>query len=365
MRSSPCSSADTASDCAVTGDLRVWFDFENTPHVLFLEPIIRRLRKAGVDVLLTARPQAQTLGLAAYRGLSVEAVGGGDRLSFFRKVFSGVNRARALSAWAGSARPVLLVSSSRTASLAAWWLRIPAVGLVDYEYARHRSIALACDTVWLPDVLRDAPLPRRTRRVGRFFPGLKENLYLDDWPLDRVHERDQLHVNPETYLVVARPPADGAHYGTGNAEKLFRTALAGLVKRPRVRVLVLPRTDRQRTRLEAVLAALSGQVEIMMGTVSGPGLVAAADLVIGGGGTMNREAAVLGVPVWSLFDGPTPHIDEVLSDEGRLRWVRTPQEAAAVLGEALPLRRPGRTPFPDGLRAILLDIQTRLNITII
>src|SRR5207249_2690856 len=46
------------------------------------------------------------------------------------------------------------------------------------------------------------------------------------------------------------------------------------------------------------------RTEFLDHAVSGPGLVAAADLVVGGGGTMNREGAVLGIPVWSVFTGP-------------------------------------------------------------
>src|SRR5690242_13782655 len=47
----------------------IWIDFENTPHVLFLEPFIQRLNGIGVEVRVTAKPQSQTLELSAARGL--------------------------------------------------------------------------------------------------------------------------------------------------------------------------------------------------------------------------------------------------------------------------------------------------------
>ena len=77
---------------------------------------------------------------------------------------------------------------------------------------------------------------------------------------------------------------------------------------------------------------------------------------------MNREAAVLGVPVWSVFCGPTPHIDAQLAAEGRLRWVRSDRE----LAEALALERPKvgmrRGPFRGGFEAIYTDVLAQLSV---
>ena len=52
-------------------------------------------------------------------------------------------------------------------------------------------------------------------------------------------------------------------------------------------------------------------------TVDGRSLVALADVLVSAGGTMNREAAVLGTPVWSMFEGPLGGVDELLVREGR------------------------------------------------
>lgn len=75
---------------------------------------------------------------------------------------------------------------------------------------------------------------------------------------------------------------------------------------------------------------------------------------------MNREAAVLGIPVWSVFTGPTPHVDACLHAEGRLQWIRSESEMAEALGSSLPGRRARRGPFPDGLATILEDVRSRL-----
>jgi uncharacterized protein len=338
----------------------VWVDLENTPHVLFLEPLIRTLTGRAIPVVVTAKPQAQTLDLAATRGLAVEAVGGGDFAGHIQKVFGGIRRSASLARWlARRSRPGVLVSCSRSASLAAWLLRIPGIVLLDYEHAEQRALGLSARTFWLPDLLRSEALPRRTRRVARFYAGLKENLYLDTWPLDRAATRRALGLGGNEYFVVARPPADTAHYASALSARLWRNTVTRLAERTSVRVVTMPRSDAQRGALERVLGPLR-QVEILRDTVAGPELVAAADLVVGGGGTMNREAAVLGVPVWSVFTGPTPYIDECLAREGRLRWVRSEPELASALRDDVPALLSRRGPFPGALELIVRDIEERL-----
>jgi uncharacterized protein len=338
----------------------VWVDFENTPHVLFLEPFIRRLREDGWRVAVTAKPQAQTLELAAARGLSVEAVGGGDFTRLPGKVVGGVRRSVALLAWLlrQGSRPRALLSSSRSASLTAFLSRVPGIGFLDYEHTELRPFALG-KRLWLPDVLQAVPLPPRIARLTRFYSGLKENLYLDDWQFDRATERRALSVKDGEYLIVTRPPATTAHYASDRSAALWFAAVEGVLRWAGVRLVVSPRTDAQRAELRTRLPAHES-LTLLERVIAGPGLVAAADLVVGGGGTMNREAAVLGVPVWSVFCGPTPHIDAQLATEGRLRWVRSEQELAQALGLERPALGTRRGPFRDGFSEIYADVLTQL-----
>jgi predicted glycosyltransferase len=60
--------------------------------------------------------------------------------------------------------------------------------------------------------------------------------------------------------------------------------------------------------------------------VDGRSLVALADLLVSAGGTMNREAAVLGTPVWSIFEGRLGAVDELLARQGRLRFLTDPAQ---------------------------------------
>ena len=57
--------------------------------------------------------------------------------------------------------------------------------------------------------------------------------------------------------------------------------------------------------------------------MDGLNLIWHSDLVVSGGGTMNREAAALGVPVYSIFRGKLGAVDKYLSEKGRLVLIET------------------------------------------
>src|SRR5207247_3081665 len=119
--------------------------------------------------------------------------------------------------------PRVLLSSSRSASLSAFLARVPSVGFIDFEHTELRPFALGV-SLWLPDVLRDVALPQGICRVARFYPGLKENLYLDEWRFDRAAERRAPGVGEGDYLVVTRPPATPADYASPLSDRLWSAA---------------------------------------------------------------------------------------------------------------------------------------------
>jgi uncharacterized protein len=55
--------------------VKVWVDLTNSPHVLVLAPIIRRLREQGHEVEVTARDFAQTLALCERLGIDCHPIG--------------------------------------------------------------------------------------------------------------------------------------------------------------------------------------------------------------------------------------------------------------------------------------------------
>jgi predicted glycosyltransferase len=64
--------------------------------------------------------------------------------------------------------------------------------------------------------------------------------------------------------------------------------------------------------------------------LDGRQLIAGADAVISAGGSMNREAAVLGTPAFSIYAGKLAAVDRALVAEGRLTLLRTAGEVDAL-----------------------------------
>jgi predicted glycosyltransferase len=76
--------------------------------------------------------------------------------------------------------------------------------------------------------------------------------------------------------------------------------------------------------------------------LDGPNLIAASDLVISAGGTMNREAAALGVPVATIYAGEWAAIDEELVRDGRLRRISSREDLESLVIEKKKESQPRR-----------------------
>ena len=110
--------------------------------------------------------------------------------------------------------------------------------------------------------------------------------------------------------------------------------LERLTRKSGVKVILLARTDAQRAGLQLQRGA---NLILPRVALDGANLIAHADLVVSAGGTMNREAAALGVPAATIYAGRWAAIDEELVREGRLRRISTREEL-----EALPLEKKGK-----------------------
>jgi hypothetical protein len=93
-------------------------------------------------------------------------------------------------------------------------------------------------------------------------------------------------------------------------------------------MVMLPRNERQADHIRTMwpLLCSNGTIVIPNTVVDGLNLMWHSDFVVSGGGTMNREAAALGVPVYSIFRGKTGAVDKYLSENGRLTMLESPED---------------------------------------
>jgi predicted glycosyltransferase len=164
------------------------------------------------------------------------------------------------------------------------------------------------------------------------YPGIKEDVYVPRFQPDSSIN-DQLNLKKDDLVVTLRPPANEAHYHNPESETLLEAVLECLGKRPNTKIILLPRNHRQEVSIRKSWAHLfdSGEMMVPPSAVDGLNLIWHSDLVISGGGTMNREAAALGVPVYSIFRGKIGAVDRYLADVGRLVLIESAEEVRTKL----------------------------------
>jgi uncharacterized protein len=301
--------------------MHIWIDLGNSPHAPFFRPLVKDFEQRGHTVDTTARVFAQTVELAHAAGFDPAIIGSHGGKNILGKALKLVQRAAGLAKWARPRKFDLTVShNSHENIVAAWMMSLPSVTLMDYEHhpANHLSFRLASRVI-VPASFPDESLKRfgvRPEKVRRY-DGIKEDVYLADFSPDPSFsvKLQQLGIEESNVLVVARAPASFALYHRMENE-LFDKLVEHLAAKENVKVLLLSRTEEQKINLRAKHNLPN--IIFPETALDGANLIAAADLVVSAGGTMNREAAALGVPAVTTFVGRCAAVDEQLVREGRL-----------------------------------------------
>lgn len=332
---------------------KLWIDLDNTPHVPFFEPIMEELRARGFPLLVTARDAFQVCDLADKKGLEYHKVGRHHGKHMFLKGAGLVYRALQLAPLVLREKPVLGVShGARSQMLLGAFLRFPTVLIVDYEHSKLLPLA-APKWVITPQVIPESALQVHKVAV-RTYPGIKEDVYA--WKLKPDSQAMlELGLRDSDLIVTVRPPATEAHYHNPESEKLFDEVMRLGCSIPEVRIVLLPRNQKQGETIRRLHPEWfrEGKTIIPGAALDGMNLIWHSDLVVSGGGTMNREAAALGVPVYSIFRGTIGAVDRDLDAQGKLTFL----ESFEDIHQKLKLvRRPRTTLGEVTSRRTLLSI---------
>ncbi|HEY8192512.1 MAG TPA: DUF354 domain-containing protein [Gaiellaceae bacterium] len=333
--------------------MRVWVDITAPAHVLVFRPLIRLLRERGDEVEVTARDYAQTLELLELHGIEAEVFGSHGGRSRLGKARSLTSRLGALRGWAkGRDFDAGLAHGSHELTITARRLGIPSSTTFDYEFAwlQHQLGCRAATYVVVPDAIP----PRRLEPYGvrppklRQYPGLKEEYYLSDFEPDRS-VLAALGLDERTLVVVRTPPDVSLYHRRSNP--LFPQMLEHLGRQEDVQVVVLPRTKEQGGYVRSLELPA---VVVPDRAVDAQSLIGLSDLVVSAGGTMNREAAALGVPVYTTFGGRLGGVDEELIRQGRLVPITDPR--ALSVGKRDSAERPRIRRDPAEMLDLLLPV---------
>jgi predicted glycosyltransferase len=278
---------------------------------------------------MTARPLSQTVAMLDRWGRRAEVIGHHGGAGRFGKGRAAVSRVRELRRWArGRGLDYGLAHGSTDLPAVCRLLRLPNTTMFDYEWAsaQHHVNCRLATRVLVPDAIPAARLRRYGAKPPKLvqYPGLKEEYFLAEFEPD-ASVLDQVGADPAKVVCVVRTAPSYALYLGGSENPLLPRLLEHISRTEGAQAVVIARTPEQASAIDALGYA---DVLVPRETVDGRSLVALADLLVSAGGTMNREAAVLGTPVWSIFEGKPGAVDEQLIAAGRLRMLDDPADLA-------------------------------------
>jgi predicted glycosyltransferase len=322
----------------------IWIDLDNTPHVPFFRPIKQELESLGFRVVLSARDAFQVCELATKTGLSYKRIGRHYGKSRIRKVMGLGWRTLQLLPFVLKEKPYLALShGARSQIMISNLLRIPSVMVMDYEHAQTQWLMRPKWEI-VPKVLLSEDLHCTDKQRIRTYEGIKEDVYAPSFKPD-PEILPELGLSGQELIVTVRPPANEAHYHNPESESFFEAFMSRLCSTPGAKAVLLPRNKSQESQLRLQWPAwfADSKVIVPKTAVDGLNLVWHSDLVVSGGGTMNREAAALGVPVYSIFRGKIGAVDRQLQRDGRLALI----ERIEDVENKIALKRRNRAARPD------------------
>jgi uncharacterized protein len=323
--------------------VKVWVDLTNPAHVVVLRPLVDLLEGDGHDVTLSARPLSHTTELLDDWGHPYTAIGRHGGAGLVGKALAAGSRTAQVLAFArGKQFDYGLAHGSTDMPPVGRLLGIPNTTMFDYEWARvqHELNCRLATRVLAPDAIPAERLAQYGARPPKLvqYPGLKEEYYLADFEPD-LAVLEELGLDRSRVIAVVRTAPSYALYLGGSENELVPRVLRRLLDEG-AQVVVLARTDEQREALRTIDSALV----VPERAVDSRSLAALADLVVSAGGTMIREAVVLGTPVWSIFEGRVGAVDEELERKGRVRFLHDPADLVVEKAPEQRERRGRRDP---------------------
>jgi uncharacterized protein len=308
--------------------VNIWVDIDNPPQARYLVPLAREFERRAHDVLLTARDHGETIPILQEEGVPFRVVGETFGAGVPRKVRGLVARAMALGDLLNREQRLIdvVITGSRSATLAARRLAIPSFVIIDYEHVNLLIQRLTGSYILFPEVIPASAFRRRGIRDVHLLPfrGLKEDITFHRLDLGAIEPFEINGTDESAVKILFRPPAEESHYYRSESRELALALIRHLAGQD-VQVVLSPRDPSQVSYLREVPNWRRQPIVLEHAAPFAP-LLAAVDAVVSAGGTMLREAAYIGVPAYSIFRSRTGAVDRHLAAVGRLTMLTAPAD---------------------------------------
>jgi predicted glycosyltransferase len=300
--------------------MKIWYDACTGKHVRYGVAIAKRLRSLGHEVILTTRRHPDTLPLAEFLKEKFIVVGRYHPKSLLTRLKESTRRQLLFCKIFEKNTPDIAIShGSVDQCRVAFGLGKPIICTLDTPYAE------AVNRLTLPlsnYIIASKAIPIKAIRAYHVkgeivrFEGVDEVAWIKDF-------KPIMRYNFGKPLIVVRQIEEKAVY---TKETIDMAALARNLRKLG-NVVFLSRYHRKRIR----------GITVPKEFVDSASLMAQADLFVGAGGTMTREAALQGTPAIIINAFRKQHVNDFLARKGfpifRTQPSKVPRLAEKLLGK--------------------------------
>ncbi len=317
----------------------VWIDITTPKDVRLFRTLGEELTKLGAIVEYTARRHGEVIKLMKKFKMSYHVVGKYGGWRKLDKLLSSSKRIEKLAALMGRRKPSVHVSfSSPEGCRVAFGLGIPIICINDTPHAYHvgkLTLPLA-DYVVAPAAVPVEKLEALGAKRSRIvqYDGVDEVAWMRH-EKPNPDELLKLGIDPDRKLVLVRPEESYAAYleNIVDREKIHvEPVIEVAISREDCEVVFLPRYDEQ---ARLVRRRYRGKVKTPRSLVDTASIYSFCALVVSGGGTMAREAALVGIPSICCFPGGELDVNRFLVERGFPIWHASSYYQAAGIAEKI------------------------------
>ncbi|MEM2895990.1 MAG: DUF354 domain-containing protein [Candidatus Bathyarchaeia archaeon] len=301
--------------------MKIWLDILTPKQVFFMKELEKRLRERGHTVLKTTREYKELNQLMKLKRMDAIVVGKHGGASHYKKLLMSAERVLALSRMINEWGPDLTIGfASVEAARVSFGLSIPYFCVSDSPHAEavSRLTIPLSKKLFTPYVI-----PKKCwTKFGISKANIIRYKALDQIIWIKTHKFDSsilelLKLDNEKPIIVVRLEEIYAAYlykkGSLKNSITIRTIEKLLEKNSDVQIVVLPRYEEQYAFLNK---RFKDKVVVPKSSIDALSLLKLSSAFIGGGGTMNAEAALLGVPTISCFPAGPTYIEKFLIKKG-------------------------------------------------
>lgn len=353
---------------------KIWFDLVTPKSVLFFEPIIRNFQKRGLEILITSRGgegYTETIELLKLYNLpfvNIGNFGGSCLISKFKASLDRQLHFMEFIAHEDIDRLVCL--SSVDACRVAFGLGIPIINFYDIPLSDCKAdfkkalpqarltIPLATK-MFKPFVVPDEIILRFSLETEQIeeYKFIDPLIWLNDFKPDINYVKDiysKYNIDIDKPTIIIREEEYKSSYVDKKYPILYEV-LEEIHIKTNANIIIIPRYESEYLKKEFPFAYVIEEKIVVQH------LLAFANLFIGGGGTLNSEACLLGTPTISTRSFIS-HYDKYQIDKGLMVWVDTKEDLISKSIEMLNKRYD--KVVKEVLKEMKLDINELANKTL-